>query len=177
MQQTLTPGFCCSLTAYWAGASPQTLFKWYTLKAVFLYGARFYLYRWDAEEQCCLASACLASACLAAASYSAGASLQLPWPAISCWRAFASPAADLQLCCRAKNWHYYMLVGAGWVPSTSCQPAARASLRGCASADACARPCLPTTVHMLSMLSCLPIAMPPVGPAGVLLLCQCVASP
>ena len=41
----LTLGFRCSLTAYWAGASPQTLFKWYTLKAVFLYGARFYLYR------------------------------------------------------------------------------------------------------------------------------------
>ena len=44
-EHMLTLGCCCSLTAYWAGASPQTLFKWYTLKAVFLYGARFYLYR------------------------------------------------------------------------------------------------------------------------------------
>lgn len=35
----------CSLSAYWLGASPQTFYKYYTVKAVVLYGSRFYLYR------------------------------------------------------------------------------------------------------------------------------------
>ena len=35
----------CSLSAYWLGASPQTFYKYYTVKAVVLYSARFYLYK------------------------------------------------------------------------------------------------------------------------------------
>lgn len=35
----------CSLSAYWLGASPQTFYKYYTCKAVVLYGSRFYLYK------------------------------------------------------------------------------------------------------------------------------------
>lgn len=35
----------CSLSAYWLGGSPQTFYKYYTAKAVVLYGSRFYLYR------------------------------------------------------------------------------------------------------------------------------------
>ncbi len=34
-----------SLSAYWLGASPQTFYKYYTAKAVVLYGSRFYLYK------------------------------------------------------------------------------------------------------------------------------------
>ena len=34
-----------SLSAYWLGASPQTFYKYYTVKAVVLYTARFYLYK------------------------------------------------------------------------------------------------------------------------------------
>ena len=35
----------CSLSAYWLGGSPQTFYKYYTAKAVVLYGSRFYLYK------------------------------------------------------------------------------------------------------------------------------------
>ncbi|DBA97222.1 TPA: hypothetical protein ACH3X1_014972 [Trebouxia sp. C0004] len=33
------------LSAYWLGGSPQTFYKYYTAKAVVLYGSRFYLYK------------------------------------------------------------------------------------------------------------------------------------
>lgn len=38
-------GVAYSLSAYWLGASPQTFYKYYTGKAVVLYGSRFYLYK------------------------------------------------------------------------------------------------------------------------------------
>lgn len=40
-----TCSVACSLSAYWLGASPQTFYKYYTCKAVVLYGSRFYLYK------------------------------------------------------------------------------------------------------------------------------------